>query len=195
MATGAINAALYVTGAGLLYNAPLLTAEPVHTPAGGVFPTTAWPAAWAAVGSTSDGWTFKDDITTAPVVAAESYYPVKVITTARAAGMDLILQEISASNLKRGLNTGTAIISGTGATLLTQLQSPTVGTEIRSMWGWQSEDNTVRFIAYQALQTGGLGVKFTKGATPAQMTFALTLELPAAGFPYSIYLAGAARGA
>lgn len=195
MATGLINAALYVTGPGILYTAPLLTAEPAHTVLANAFPVTPWPAAWAAVGSTADGWTFKDDISTANVAAAESYYPVKVITTGRAAGMDLVLQEISASNLKRGLNTSAATVTGATTTTLTQLQAPAVGAEVRSMWGWQSEDNTVRFIAYQALQTAGMGMKFTKGATPAQLTFALSLELGATGAPYSIYLAGAVRGA
>lgn len=195
MSTGVINSGLYVTGPGILYSAPLLTAEPPATVLASAFPTTAWPAAWVPVGSTADGFSFKDTITTAPITAAESYYPVKVITTARAAQCDVILQEISASNLKRGLNTSAAVVTGAAATMSTQIQPPVVGSEVRVMWGWQSQDDTVRFIAYQALQTGSLTVKFTKGATPAQLTFQLDLELPASGIAYSIYLAGAARGA
>ena len=194
MATGVINSALYLTGPGILYTAPLATAEPTSTVTASAFSTTAW-ASWTAVGSTAEGWSFKDEIKTDDVEAAESYYPVRTITTGRAASADMTLQEISASNLKKALNTGTATITGTGATTLTEIVPPTVGSEIRSMWGWQSEDNTVRWIIYQALQVGSLDIKFTKGATPAQLSFTLKLELPSGGTPYKIQLAGATRGA
>lgn len=194
MATGAVNSALYVTGPGILYTAPLATAEPSHTPSASLFATTAW-ASWVAVGSTADGWSFKDEISVEDVTAAESYYPVRTITTGRAASADMTLQEISASNLKKALNTNTATVTGTGATTLTEISPPTVGAEVRSMWGWQSEDNTVRWVAYSCLQVGSLDVKFTKGASPAQLSFSLRLELPASGIPYKIYLAGATRGA
>jgi hypothetical protein len=60
------------------------------------------------------------------------------------------------------------------------------------MWGWQSENDDVRFIAYQALQVGDLGTKFTKGADNAELTFELKLEVAAAG-TYKIQLAGATR--
>ena len=195
MSTAQISAGLYVSGPGILYAAPLLTAEPLSTVVASTFASTLWPAAWAPVGSTSDGFTFKDTITTAPVVAAESYYPVKVITTARSAQLDVILQEFHAGNLKLALNTTTALVTGSTATMLTQISPPVVGSEVRSMWGWQSQDDTVRLIAYQALQTGPLSVKFSKGAVPAQLTMQLDLELPATGGAYVIYLAGAARGA
>ena len=194
MATGAVNSALYVTGPGILYTAPLATAEPSHTPTSSLFATTAW-ASWVAVGSTADGWSFKDAIKTDDVMAAESFYPVKTITTSREATADLVLQEISASNLKKALNTGSATTSGSGATLLTTITPPTVGSEVRSMWGWQSEDNTVRWVAYQCLQVGSMDIKFTKGATPAQLSLSLKLELPSSGVAYNIYLAGATRGA
>ena len=194
MATGAVNSALYVTGPGILYTAPLATAEVANTVTSSKFAATAW-SGWTAVGSTADGWSFKDDIKTDDVMAAESYYPVKTITTSRAATADLVLQEISASNLKKALNTSSATVTGTGATLLTELSPPTVGAEVRSMWGWQSEADDVRWVAYQALQVGSMDIKFTKGATPAQLKLSLKLELPSSGPAYKIYLAGATRGA
>lgn len=193
MATAAINAAAYLTGPGIMYTAPLLTAEPTSTVAASVFGTT-WTT-WVAVGSTADGWSFSDSIETEDIEAAESYYPVRTITTNRAAQMEITLQEIHASNLKLALNQTAATVTGSGATLLTEIQPPAVGGETRKMWGWQSEDNTVRFIAYQALQVGDIGVQFTKGSTPAQLSLELKLELPASGIPYKIQLAGATRGA
>lgn len=193
MATGAINAAAYCTGPGLLYSAPLLTALAADTVTASAFAVTAWPS-WVAVGSTDDGWSLSDVISTEDVEAAESYYPVRTISVKREAKMDMTLQEIHASNLKLALNTATSTVTGAGATLLTKIQPPTVGNEVRRMWGWQSEDNTVRFIAHQALQTGDIGTKFTKGAENAKLTFSLKLEVAAAGV-YEIQLAGAVRGA
>ncbi|MEP6651360.1 MAG: hypothetical protein ABJA74_15835, partial [Lapillicoccus sp.] len=92
------------------------------------------------------------------------------------------------------LNTGSATVTGATTTLLTEIVPPTVGAEIRSMWGWQSEDDTVRFIAYQALQTGSIGMKANKGANNAQLALDLKLEVATAGV-YRIQLAGAVRGA
>jgi hypothetical protein len=63
------------------------------------------------------------------------------------------------------------------------------------MWGWQSEDNTVRFFAYQVLQTGSVDMKMTKGASPAALSMTLSFELPPTGPVYSIFVAGVARGA
>jgi hypothetical protein len=192
MATGVITPGAYLTGPGILYSAPLLTAEPTSTVTASVFGTS-WTT-WVAVGSTADGWTFTDSISTEDVEAAESYYPVRTITTNREAHMAMELQEFTTSNLKLALNTGTATITGATTTLMTEIVPPTVGTEVRRMWGWQSEDNTVRFIAYQALQVGDIGTKFTKGADNATLTFDLKLEVAAAGV-YKIQLAGAVRGA
>jgi hypothetical protein len=192
VATGVITPAAYLTGPGILYSAPLLTAEPTSTVTASKFGTT-WTT-WVAVGSTADGWSFSDSISTDDVEAAESYYPVRTITTKREAKMSLSLQEFTASNLKLALNTGTATITGAAATLLTEISPPTVGNEVRRMWGWQSENDDVRFIAYQALQVGDLGTKFTKGADNAELTFELKLEVAAAG-TYKIQLAGATRGA
>jgi hypothetical protein len=192
MATGVITPAAYLTGPGILYTAPLLTALPASTVTASVFGTT-WTT-WTAVGSTADGWQFNDALSTDDVEAAESYYPVRTITTKREAKMAVALQEFTASNLKKALNTTTASTSGSGATLLTEIVPPTVGAEVRSMWGWQSEDDTVRFIAYQALQVGDIGTRFTKGANNAELTFELKLEVATAGV-YRIQLAGAVRGA
>lgn len=192
MATGVITPAAYLTGPGILYTAPLLTAEVTSTVTASKFGTT-WTG-WTPVGSTADGWQFNDSLSTDDVEAAESYYPVKTITTKREAKVSFVLQEFTASNLKKALNTSSATTTGTGATLLTELVPPTVGNEVRSMWGWQSEADDVRFIAYQALQVGDIGTKFTKGADNAELTFELKLEVAAAGV-YKIQLAGAVRGA
>lgn len=195
MATGTITPALYLSGPGILYTAPLLTALPSNTPTAGLFPTAAFGGAWLPVGSTADGITFKDAVSTDNMEAAESYYPVRIITTGRAGTAEVGLQEINKTNLTKALNGGTVTSTGSAGTTLTQIDPPTVGAETRVMWGWQSEDNTVRFFAYQVLQTGSIDMKMTKGANPAALALTLSFELPPTGPVYSIFLAGTTRAA
>jgi hypothetical protein len=61
--------------------------------------------------------------------------------------------------------------------------------------GWQSEDDTVRFVGYQALQTGNLGLAFKKGADNAALACDFMLEKPTSNPPWQMYFAGATRGA
>jgi hypothetical protein len=110
--------------------------------------------------------------------------------------LDVALAEWNKTNLTKALNGGTVTVTGTTTTTLTQIDPPDVGQETRIMVGWQSEDNTVRFIGRQALQTGDVSAGFRKGADNATMAIVWRFEKPSAGgAPYSIYLAGATRGA
>ena len=200
MATGVVNSALYVKGPGIMWVADLSATVPAldsTVVTASKYPTTA-PTGFLPVGSTGDGFSFSDSVKTDNIEAAESFYPVSVVTTGRGEPVTFDLQEINKSNLLYALNTGTsnAVTSGTGATTATVISPPTPGQEIRRMWLWQSEDDTVRWLIYQALNTGSISPKFTKGATAASLSFSLTYELPAAQpVPYRIGLAGTVRGA
>jgi hypothetical protein len=194
MATGAVNAALLLKGPGILYWAPLATSEPVHTPAASAFPTAAWGGSWAPLGSTDAGSQFSDSLDTDNITVAESVYPQAIVGTARTATWTVALAEWNRTNLQRALNTTTSTPTGTGATLLTQIDPPDVGQEVRCMVGWQSEDNTIRMVARQCLQTGDISAGFRPGADNATLAIVWRFEKPGAGIsPYSIYLAGAAR--
>lgn len=194
MATGAITPSLLLKGPGILYWAPLVTAEPVHTVTANAFPTTAWGGSWAPLGSTDAGSQFSDSLDTDNISVAESVYPQLTVATARTATWTVALAEWSKTNLQRALNGGTITSTGTTTTTLTQIDPPDVGQETKIMVGWQSEDNTVRFVGRQALQTGDVSAGFRKGADNATMAVVWRFEKPSAGgAPYSIYLAGAAR--
>lgn len=193
MATGSVNPALLVSGPGIIYRAPLGTAEPAHTVTAGKFATAAWGGAWVALGSTDDGHTFSDSPSVEGIQVAESYYDVKRVTTGREASWTCSLAEINLTNLKAGLNGGTStVVSATAGTEMTRLAPPTVGSENRAMIGWQSEDDTIRLIGYQVVNVGDLGLAFRKGAEKATISIEWFFEKPT-GDPYAIFLAGAGR--
>jgi hypothetical protein len=196
MATGAVSPALLLKGPGILYWAPLATAEPVHTVTASAFPTTAWGGTWAPLGSTDAGSQWTDSLDTDNISVAESVYPQLIVGTARSATWTVALAEWNKTNLQRALNGGTITSTGTTTTTLTQIDPPDIGQEVKCMVGWQSEDNTLRFVARQCLQTGDISAGFRKGADNATLSIVWRLEKPSAGgSPYSIYLAGAARAA
>lgn len=195
MATGAITPANLLKGPGILYWAPLVTAEPAHTVTASKFSTTAWTAPWAALGSTDAGSQFSDSLDTDNIAVAESVYAQMIVGTARTATWTVALAEWNKTNLTKALNGGTVTVTGTTTTTLTQIDPPDVGQETRIMIGWQSEDDSVRFIGRQALQTGDLSSGFRKGADNATLAIVWRFEKPTTGAPYSFYLAGAGRGA
>lgn len=195
MATGAITPANLLKGPGILYWAPLATAEPVHTVTASKFPTTAWGGSWAPIGSTDAGSQFSDSLNTDNIAVAESVYAQMIVGTERTATWTVALAEWSKTNLTKALNGGTVTVTGTTTTTLTQIDPPDVGQEVRIMVGWQSEDDTVRFVGRQALQTGDISAGFRKGANNATMAVVWRFEKPGATAPYSFYLAGAGRGA
>lgn len=193
MATATVNPALILSGPGILYNAPLGTAVPAMTVAASKFPVTAWGGAWVPLGATDEGSEFSDSIETDNIEVAESYYPVKIVTTGREASWTTALAEINKTNVKTSINGGTITSSGTGATSLTEIEPPAIGAEVRTMLGWQSEDDTVRFVGFQVLQVGDLSVAFRKGADKATLAIEWKMEKPTASQPWKMYLAGADR--
>lgn len=194
MATGAVNPALLLRGPGIFYSADLGTAEPSATVTAGKFSTAAWGGAWLPVGSTDDGHEFSDAADFEGVTVAESSYDIQTVTTGRTATWSCSLAEINKTNLMLALNGGTAtVVSATAGAEMTTVTPPTVGSEVRKMIGWQSEDDTVRLIGYSVVQVGSLGVAFRKGADKATLTLEFRLNKPASGDPYKIFLAGSGR--
>jgi hypothetical protein len=160
-------------GPGILYIAPLGTTEPVDL-------TTAWAtvsAAWVALGYTDAGSEFDYSLATDPVQVAEELDPLQNATTGRTSSVKFNLAEMTATNLKRASNGGT-IGSLTGAVYF---EPPALGTEVRTMLAFQSEDGTERWIWRQCFQTGDLTITRAKGAANATIACEFSLEKPTTG--------------
>ncbi len=163
----------YLADPGVLYYAPIGTALPLNTVAGSVF-TDVWATAgpWVALGMTESGSDMTLALTASPIVAAERLEPLAYRSTDRQTHVSFMLKGFTASNLAKTLNGATTTVTGTGATTLTQIDPPTLGMEIRCMLGWESQDNTVRWVAFQILNSGSIKMGFVK--VPATTTLPWT---------------------
>ena len=180
-------------GAGYLFWAPLLTAEPTNTVTGSKF-TDAWPSAWLSLGATKDGATDKTSTKIEAIEAAEFFDPLMYVTTGREGSLAASLMDYTMANFKRAMNGGTlTTVSGTGATTLTSFVPPVPGGEIRCMLGWESVDNTVRKIFYQCFQGGDMSQDYAKAPKNTVIPVEFKLEVPSSGIPWKMYTAGSAR--
>lgn len=180
-------------GPGYLYWAPLGTTIPTNTVTGSVF-TDTWPVAWLLFGATDDGSEFSFKPSTDDVEVAEYYDPPAIVSTGREISIAFDLAQVHMTNLKRALNGGTIVTTGTGATTLNKYTPPTVGQEVRAMIGWESQDATERLIGYQCFQTGEVKVSRKKGAAKATIPTEWRFEIPSGGTPFEYYTAGTKRG-
>lgn len=178
--TGAIS-----LGPGILYIAPLGTAEPVDL-------TTSWTTvdpAWAQIGYTDDGSQLNYSIDTDKVEVAEELDPIKTAVNSREVKVAFSMAELTATNLKRALNGGT-ITTGTG---IVTFEPPDLGTEIRSMIGFQSEDGQERWVYRQCFSNGEVTIERRKGNNKSVIATEFELEKPAAAKIFKAIMASPAR--
>lgn len=176
------NPSTIALGPGTLYIAPIGSTEPTDL-------VTSWSAAWVGLGYTKEGNKFSYQLNVAPVEVAEELDPIRYAPTGRTIKVSFALAEITATNLKRALNGGT-ITSGSGFVLF---DPPAFGTEVRSMYGWQSDDAQERWIFRQCLSTGAVEPERKKGADLATLPFELNLEKPTGVQPFRVIMANPAR--
>lgn len=182
-----------VLGAGYLYKAPLASTLPTNTVAGSKF-TDTWPVAWIPVGVTKDGHSWSYKLSTDQLVVAEYLAPLKYVETGVEIGVDFEIVQVTIGNYKLAMNGGTVTtVSGTGATTLTKYGPPAVGSSVRSMLGWESEDGTERVVFYQCLQGGEVKITHKKGADSASLPVSFNVEQPSSGDPFNIWTAGTTR--
>lgn len=180
------------TDPGVLFWAPLGTAEPTHTVAGSVFSDT-WPAEWIVLGATDDGSQFNWQTSFDQIQAAEFLDPIRYVSTGREGSLAFALMSIHAANLKRALNGGTLTTTGAADTTMTTYTPPQAGEETRCMLGWESQDSTERLIAYQCVNTGQVQIARKKGADKTTIPVEYGLEIPSTGDPFKYLTAGLAR--
>jgi hypothetical protein len=176
MAIATVTGTKIKTGPGLIRYAPLGTAIPTFTAAANKVVGT-WTS-WIAVGSTDEGITYSESTDTENVEAAESAYPVRTITTSKSGTAAFSMNEIDDLNWKLACNGGTITTSGTGATKINAYVPPLVGSEVRVMLGFQSQDDDEVIIWPQVFN--GAGFETARGTLAAKHLLPVTfnVELP-----------------
>lgn len=189
MPTATVDTGVIQIGAGILRTAPLGTAEPTTLIA-------AYAAGWVELGATEEGSAFSTELTTEDVFIAERLERVKVVTTGRVQNISASLAEVTAKHLEYAYNGGTITTGTTGAPLtFVTFEPPDLGTEVRRMLAWDSEDGQERWIFRQVFNGGS--VEMARRKAPAKTLIPLTmgLELPASGAkPFKAFLANARAG-
>lgn len=165
-------------GPGVLYRAPIGTAQPSMTAAAGLF-TDAWPAAWVPWGYTEQGHTFSAQVQTGAITPAEELDPIAVVTTGRTSTVTFALMQVNPIQVKFGLNGGTiSVLSGSGATIVNKYSPVAAGAEVRTILGWEADDHTERMIWWQCLNTGNVQIARQKAPNNATIPVEFTLEKP-----------------
>jgi hypothetical protein len=160
-------------GPGYLYAGPLGRVEPTDL-------ATVWTAVdagWIALGYTESGSEFDYQLNTSPVTVAEELDPISNVPDGRSSSVTFNLAQITATNLKLCMNGG-VITTGTG---IVTVEPPDLGSEVRTMLGFEAEDHTERWVWRQALMNGQLKIVRAKGAANATMAAVFALEKPATG--------------
>jgi len=158
-------------GPGLLYIAPLGTAEPPD-------PTDAsWPAAWIELGYTDDGSEFKVEPTVDDINVAEEKEPVKTIVSTVKSTLAVSMAQITAFNFQVAMGGGT-IVTATG---YVTFQPPVAGTEKEVMLGWRALDLTESMIWRRCKSDGALDIARKGGNNKALLPVTFTILVPAGG--------------
>jgi len=181
-----------LTDPGFLYWAPLGSALPTPVSTASAFSDT-WPVAWIPMGMTESGTDFDVNNTVSPILAAELIDPLQYRVTAREGTLSFQLLALTATNLARAFNGAATTVTGSGVTLITKVDPPVVGSEVRAMIGFESLDSTFRFVAYQVLNSGSVKFQFNKAPAKASIPWTGKLEKPTATQPWSAWTAGTAR--
>jgi hypothetical protein len=169
------------------------TAEPTHAVTASKFSDT-WPGAWIALGATEDGSEFSYETKLESITVAEFFDPIRWVTTERSGSFAFNLADFTLNTYRRMLNQGPAItITGATTTTMGSWNPPTPGTEVRSMLGWESLDNTVRLIMFQVINGGAIKTAFKKAPSFSVIPCQFNFEVPASGNPFRILTAGVAR--
>jgi hypothetical protein len=195
MANATLATPNYLVDPGVLYFAVVGTPLPANTVGGSVF-TDTWASAgaWVQLGMTETGSDIDINDTASPIAAAERREPLGYQITTRTTTITFSLKGYTASNLARAYNGATTAVTGTGATTLTKVSLPTPGAETRFMLGWESTDSTVRWVAYQCLNTGSKKMSFAKAPATALIPFTAMGELSSTyGQASDFWFAGANR--
>lgn len=167
-------------GPGLLYVAPIGTAEPASA-------TATLNAAFREVGYTDAGTTFRYELTNEPIEVAEEFDPVAYATTGRAASVAFAMAESTRANLALALNSG-ADAAATGT-----YEPPEPGDEVRVMILLQTEEGA-RWLFRRCLQADTVEIARQKAPQKALIPVTFRLEKPTGAAPFKVWPSLATAG-
>lgn len=158
-------------GPGLLYVAPIGTAEPAS-------PTAALPSAWVPVGYTDSGHVFTPNVTFEDIEVAEELDPIRTMATRRQTMIEFAMAEMDTTKASIAFNGGTI---GTPAGGYVSFEPPDLGDEERLMMWWASDDGEEALLLRRVLQVGSVATARNKAPNKATFPVQFRLEKPLDG--------------
>lgn len=152
-------------GAGVLYVAPIGTAEPTTASA-------ALPSAFREVGWTDQGSAIDIAYTNEGIPVAEEFYPVKYVTTGVEISVGFAMKQMTRANLALALNLGANAASDASA-----LEPPSPGEEVRVMLVLDTEEGA-RWLFRRAIQGGSVNIARQKAPNVALLPVQFRVEHP-----------------
>lgn len=185
MTTGADRTAVKL-GPGVLYIAPLGTAEPTTL-------TGALNAAFVALGYTEEGHQTTIETARENIYVAELLDPIRNVKTGRTVTLEVQLAQITARNLQIALNGGT-IGTPTGGYVAFTAPAMT-DADVGAMLVWQADDNQERWLFRECYATGPIAVPRRKSPTKSVIPVTFDCIAPSAGgLPFAVWFASAMSG-
>lgn len=161
------------TGPGLLYAAPLATADPTDA-------TTTLDAAFVMIGYTDDGSTFDSQTTSEPIEVAEEVDPIAYYATSRESNFSFSMAETTAENLALALN------SGVLTTTPTEVEAPDIDAEVRIKLVLEASTGA-RWLFRKCYQSGQITLANQKAPQKRLIPVTFRLELPDTGKPWTVF--------
>lgn len=159
-------------GPGLIYVAPIGTAEPSDV--SGTLPS----ANWTAIGYTETGSVFSSVTTFEDIEVAEELDPIRTVATKRVTTVKFEMAEINAQNWNIAFNGGTI---GTPTGGYVTFEPPALGAEQRLMLVWNADDHQERLLCRRVLQVGSVDTSRQKAPNKALIPAEFRLEIPTDG--------------
>lgn len=174
MATTTRTATEVLYGPGLLYAAPIGTAEPTSASA-------TLPSAWREVGYTEDGSALDFAYTNEGIPVAEEFYPVKYATTQIEMSIGFQGKQMSRRNLALALNAGANVVNDG-----TSFEPPGPTDIVRVMLVLDTDDGA-RWVFRQCLQGGSVQIKRDKAPNVALLPLQFSMEKPDNAEPFIVF--------
>lgn len=158
-------------GPGLLYVAPIGTAEPTSA-------TATLDSAFREVGYTESGPTFTYEVANDGIFVAEEFDPIRYQTTSRTGTLKFEMAQISIENLALALNQGANVSHSS-----TSIEPPEPGSEVRVMFVHQTEQGA-RWIFRQCINASSIELARKKAPDKGLIPVEFRLEKPTGLAPF-----------
>lgn len=161
-------------GPGVLYVAPVGTADPTSASA-------TLPSAWREVGYTNEGSTIDIAYSNTGIPVAEEFYPVRYVTTNVEMSLGFAMKQASRRNLALAMNMG-ADAANDG----TSIEPPSPGDEVRVKIALVTDAGAM-WVFRQCFQGGNLQISRQKAPNVATLPVQFRLEKPTGAEPFIVF--------